>query len=140
MRACETLRRVMKEHRNLTLTLRAVENHCLLRGPLLSFLSVCYVICRQSKGRGWYSGRYNSPWGYGIRATFLAPATAIPCHCRTIATETRDAATQENLRGPNSGRQQQRSDWGGKLHPVGTYIVDMVCTVTVYVRIQQVTQ
>ena len=47
-----------------------------------------------------------------MRAAFLAPRTEMVCNCRAVATETRDAATQENLRGRKSGRQQQLGDWG----------------------------
>jgi len=34
-----------------------------------------------------------------MRALFLAPPTDMVCHCRRVATERRDAATQEKLGG-----------------------------------------
>ena len=34
-----------------------------------------------------------------MRALFLAPPTDMVCHCRMVATERRDAATQEKLGG-----------------------------------------
>src|SRR5260221_6317969 len=40
---------------------------------------------------------HNSPRGYGMRAFILAPPTLMPCHCRRVATERRDAVTQEKL-------------------------------------------
>jgi len=41
--------------------------------------------------------QYNSPRGYGMRAFPLAPPTLMPCHCRRVARERRDAAIQEKL-------------------------------------------
>jgi hypothetical protein len=46
-----------------------------------------------------YTTLHNSPRGYGMRALFLALPTDMVCHCRMVATERRDAATQEKLGG-----------------------------------------